>query len=140
MILGIGIDSVDIKRFENWSAYSPQQLRRIFSEQEIAYCLQNPAKSAERFAVRFAAREALFKALSMYQPNHTIPFLTLCRLVKVEKNSNHSPYLVADWNQITVQWTIPPIQVLLSLTHTHQIATAFVILQNISHINPYNKK
>lgn len=128
MIFGIGIDSVDIKRFEAWSTYNPQQLRRIFSEQEIAYCLQSTAKSAERFAVRFAAREAFFKALSMYQPEHAIPFLTLCKLVRVEKNSNNSPHLIVNWEHITAHYAIPPVRVLISLTHTHQIATAFVIL------------
>lgn len=134
MILGIGVDSVDIKRFESWSSYNPPLLRRIFSEQEIAYCLQNPSKSAERFAVRFAAREAFFKAYSMYQPEHAIPFLTLCRLITIEKKSNDAPNLLVDWVKVAAHRSntfIPPttsIDILLSLTHTQQTATAFVIL------------
>ena len=131
MILGIGIDSVDVERFETWSSYNQKTLRRIFSEQEIAYCLQTPAKTAERFAARFAAREAFFKALSMYQPECTIPFLTVCRLVTIEKNKNNSPSLIVDWKQMTSYQPITPIKILLSLTHTHQVATAFVILQSI---------
>lgn len=129
MILGIGIDSVEIKRFATWSSYSSNMLRRIFSEQEIAYCLQNPTKTAERFAVRFAAREAFYKALSIYQPKHTVPFLTLCHLVTIEKNKNNSPSLVVDWKQIASFYPINPAQSLLSFTHTQQVATAFVILQ-----------
>lgn len=130
MIFGIGVDSVEIKRFESWLSYSPQLLRRIFSEQEIEYCLQNPTKSAERFAVRFAAREAFFKAYSMYQPEHAIPFLTLCRLIAIKKSSNNAPYLIVDWAQIATHLPIPPIDMLLSFTHTQQIATAFVVLQD----------
>lgn len=130
MILGIGIDSVDIKRFASWSLYSPKILRRIFSEQEIAYCLQNPAKSAERFAVRFAAREAFFKALSTYQPEHNLPFLTVCRLVTIEKNKNNSPHLLVNWEKMVSLYPIKPVKILVSLTHTSLIATAFVILQN----------
>lgn len=64
MVLGIGIDSVDIARFEQWHTYSHKKLLRVFSPAEIAYSLENPTKSAERFAVRFAAKEALFKALT----------------------------------------------------------------------------
>jgi len=129
MILGIGIDSVDVKRFATWSSYNQKILLRIFSEQEIDYCLQTPAKTAERFAVRFAAREAFYKALSMYQPEHTVPFLSLCRLITIEKHKNNSPYLIVDWEQITSYHPIRPAETLLSLTHTQQIATAFVILQ-----------
>lgn len=140
MILGIGVDSVEIKRFSSWSAYSPHVLRRIFSEQEIAYCLQNPTKMAERFAVRFAAREAFFKAYSMYQPEHAIPFLTLCRLIAIEKSSNNMPRLIVDWTQIsahlaTTQYQpttqhqpLTPVDTLLSLTHTQEAATAFIVL------------
>jgi holo-[acyl-carrier protein] synthase len=129
MILGIGVDSVEIKRFATWSLYPKKILLRIFSEQEITYCLQTPAKTAERFAVRFAAREAFFKALSMYQPEHTVPFLTLCRLVTIEKNKNNAPILIIDWEQIASYQPIRPAETLISFTHTEQIATAFVILQ-----------
>ncbi len=131
MILGIGIDSVEVKRFETWSSYNQKVLLRVFSEQEIVYCLQNPAKTAERFAARFAAREAFFKALSMYQPEYTLPFLTVCRLVTIEKNKNNSPSLIVDWKQIISYCPITPTGTLLSLTHTQQVATAFVILQQI---------
>ena len=50
MILGVGIDAVEIARFADWHTKSDKQLRRIFSEEEMAYCLSVPAKTAERFA------------------------------------------------------------------------------------------
>ena len=56
MICGIGVDSVEIERFALWLDYSKKRLSRIFSLEEIEYCLQQKNKSAERFAVRFAAR------------------------------------------------------------------------------------
>ncbi len=61
MILGIGIDCVDIDRFISWRTFSMQKLHRVFSEQEIAYCLSSTHTqiSAERFAAHFATREAL---------------------------------------------------------------------------------
>jgi holo-[acyl-carrier protein] synthase len=129
MILGIGVDSVEIQRFRSWSLYSRSQLSRIFSEQEITYCLQNPIKSAERFAARFAAREAFFKALSTHKPNHTIPFLTVCRLITIEREGN-VPRLIIDWTQIIDYQPIISIHTLLSLTHTQKVATAFVVLES----------
>ncbi|MBI2343608.1 MAG: holo-ACP synthase [Deltaproteobacteria bacterium] len=63
MILGIGIDLVDVRRIEaiifRWQE---RFLRRIFTDQEIARC-NNKKNPAQRFATRYAAKEAVFKAL-----------------------------------------------------------------------------
>ena len=40
MILGIGIDAVEIERFKDWHTKPVNQLMRIFSAEEIAYCLK----------------------------------------------------------------------------------------------------
>ncbi|HRN78413.1 MAG TPA: 4'-phosphopantetheinyl transferase superfamily protein [Candidatus Dependentiae bacterium] len=135
MIVGIGIDSVDIQRFAHWHIYNPQILRRIFSDQEIDYCLQNNTKSAERFAVRFAAREALFKALTMHAPGHNIPFLTLCRAVSIQKHMN-VPSLHINWPTIQRWYPYEPVTPLLSLTHTQHIATAWIVLQKHDNYQP----
>ena len=91
MILGIGIDSVEIERFAHWHTYSDHSLSRIFSAEEIAYCRANPVLATQRFAVRFAAREALYKALSTAAPGNTIPFLTLCRAVTITHSASGAP-------------------------------------------------
>lgn len=63
MILGIGIDLVDVRRIEaiiyRWQ---DRFLRRVFTAKEIAYC-NNKKNPAQRFATRFAAKEAVVKAL-----------------------------------------------------------------------------
>lgn len=124
MIVGIGIDSIEIARFAQWHTYSQKQLLRIFSHEEIEYCLSNTAKSAERFAVRFAAREALFKAYSVGQPGHKIPFLKFCKAVTISKK-NGIPFIKIEPQIIMASYTI-----LISLTHTATIATAFAILED----------
>ena len=124
MILGIGIDSIEIARFRQWHRRSLVQLQRIFSPEEIDYCLQMPAKSAERFAARFAAREAFFKALCSAFPEQQVPFLTLCKAVAIHKNSNGTPNLVVDWQLLKIN----PLKPLISLTHTNVAATALVML------------
>ena len=39
MIMGIGVDVVEIERFKKWRHYSYGQFRKIFSEQELKDCL-----------------------------------------------------------------------------------------------------
>jgi len=128
MILGIGIDSVEINCFSLWHTYSQKKLLRIFSEDEIKYCLQLPQKSAERFAVRFAAREAFFKAFSAAYPTLYIPFLTLCRFVSIQKNDNGRPSLWVDWKNLVKSHDISVI-CHISLSHTQYDAMAFVIIE-----------
>lgn len=118
MIIGIGIDSVEIDRFKHWHNYPDKQLLKIFSQEEINYCRANQLKSAERFAVRFSAREALFKALP--QP---IPFLRLCKAVIIKKDHNGKPEMIVDL------MLIKNCKIFISLTHTKTIATAMVILE-----------
>lgn len=63
MIYGIGVDLVDVRRVEaiifRWQ---DRFLRRIFTEKEIHYC-NNKKNPAQRFATRYAAKEAFLKAL-----------------------------------------------------------------------------
>jgi holo-[acyl-carrier protein] synthase len=62
MIVGTGIDIVDITRFERFVAEENTALfRRIFTAAEIEYCSARK-RSAQHFALRFAAKEALLKA------------------------------------------------------------------------------
>lgn len=60
--MNIGIDIEEVKRFEKY-INDREALERIFTADEISYCLpkKDPAK---HFAVRFAAKEAVWKALN----------------------------------------------------------------------------
>jgi holo-[acyl-carrier protein] synthase len=125
VIIGIGLDSVEIVRFQQWQCFSRHTLARIFSEQEIDYCLSNSTKSAERFAVRFAAREAFFKAISSVSSDKKLPFLTVCKKVHVVRKNDGLTELQVEWNVFTLSMSVAP---LLTLTHTATTATALVIL------------
>ena len=63
MIIGIGVDLIDVTRFES-IIYRWQQrfLRRVFTDKEIRYC-NTKKHPAQRFATRYAAKEAFIKAL-----------------------------------------------------------------------------
>jgi holo-[acyl-carrier protein] synthase len=64
MIIGVGIDIVDISRIDAlWKRYGTRFLSRVFTPEEIAYCTARHDMAAS-LAGRFAAKEAAFKALS----------------------------------------------------------------------------
>lgn len=63
-ILGHGIDIVEIERIARALADHPQRFpERIFTVTERAYCDLAPRRRAERYAARFAVKEAVLKAL-----------------------------------------------------------------------------
>jgi holo-[acyl-carrier protein] synthase len=59
--MDVGVDIVEIHRIAK-QAHNPRFLKRVFTPQEIAYC-RSRKNSAQHFAVRFAAKEAVWKAV-----------------------------------------------------------------------------
>jgi len=137
MIYGIGIDAEEVIRFEDWHNKSQKALERIFSIQEITYCLSTPTKSAERFAVRYAAREAFYKAYQSacylhVQQVPSISFLNVCKHVMITKHGNGVPHCNVDWSTLqkgqAIQLPEKQLRVLLSLSHTRTVAYASVVI------------
>ncbi len=64
MIVGVGVDLVDVSRMERIlrSRWAGRFVTKVFSREEAATC-DAMAHSAEGFAARFAAKEAVAKAL-----------------------------------------------------------------------------
>ncbi|HEV2522747.1 MAG TPA: holo-ACP synthase [Candidatus Acidoferrales bacterium] len=63
MIVGLGVDITEVTRIEAVIARRGRPfLERLFTPSEIKYC-EKHRHSAERFAGRFAAKEAAMKAL-----------------------------------------------------------------------------
>jgi len=63
MIVGTGIDIAEVPRIQQAiERFRQRFVERVFTEGEIRYC-QSKANRVERFAARFAAKEAAMKAL-----------------------------------------------------------------------------
>jgi holo-[acyl-carrier protein] synthase len=62
MIIGIGVDVVHVCRMERWRM-SPGLLERYFHPEELATALSRGSGATLSLAARFAAKEALGKAL-----------------------------------------------------------------------------
>jgi holo-[acyl-carrier protein] synthase len=61
-ILGTGIDIIEVKRIKRTLNGNKGFARRVFTPGEIAYC-ESKANKYQHYAVRFAAKEAILKAL-----------------------------------------------------------------------------
>lgn len=132
-MITIGTDIVCVDRFKKWKSYSYDQLRRVFAKQEIDYCRDDMSC----LAVRFAAKEAFFKALSamlvkLGLTKHEFTFLFLCQHIYVDKTTWDVPVFVVDWQKIgkKIQAELPELQVELSISHERKYAIACVIIQS----------
>ncbi len=132
MILGIGIDTIHVDRFNEYHLHNNDKLQKIFSSDEIDYCLQKE-RPAAHFASRFATREAFFKAyqamLHHYSKEHPANLFTINKKIKVLHTQKGLPYIQAEWAELLPSGVDVP-QVHVSITHTDMIATAFVVLSS----------
>ncbi len=64
MVIGIGVDIIEIERVkDSVNMYGEHFLNKIYTKKELEYCL-NKNDKYQHLAARFAAKEAVYKALS----------------------------------------------------------------------------
>ena len=125
MIVGTGIDIAEVPRIaQAIQRYGDRFLRRIFTEGEIQYC-ESKANRVERYAARFAAKEAAMKALGTGW-NHGVRW----RDVEVRRESGGRPTLAFHGKAAEFASKLGAVHVALSLSHTASEAIAQVILEN----------
>jgi holo-[acyl-carrier protein] synthase len=120
VIVGIGVDAVDVERFRRSLERTPSMRERLFTPSELAD-LASRADSAPSLAARFAAREAVMKALGVGLGAFGF------HEVWVERADSGAPSLritgaaaaLADAHGVT-DWH-------LSITHTSATAIAYVV-------------
>lgn len=122
MIYGIGIDLVKIERLktaiEKWG---DKFLKRVFTDEEISYCYKknNPYFS---FAVRFAAKEALIKAIGS---EVAVPLTD----IEVSNSEKGKPVIKANGKLKIFLTQIEIRRILLSLSHEREYGIACVVLE-----------
>lgn len=115
MIAGIGIDVVDIARFERSLERTPGLRERLFAESER----DRPVRS---LAARFAAKEALIKALG----GHAVIRWHDMRIVQ-DVDGNPDFALSGALSRHVAELGIDHVH--LSMSHDAGIASAFVVLE-----------
>ena len=109
-IVNIGTDIEEVRRFEKLDI---KTLRRLFTEEELNYCSKSKNK-AQHLAVRFAAKEAVFKALPFEE-------IALKKIEIIRKPGAKPQIFVQDARAKNLIFK-------LSLSHTKNNAVAFVIV------------
>jgi holo-[acyl-carrier protein] synthase len=64
--MGVGVDLLEIERLERALERHPRLAQRVFTEDELAYAGER-ARPGRHLAARFAAKEAVIKALGLRQ-------------------------------------------------------------------------
>ena len=125
MIVGIGIDVAEVKRIRAViESHGERFLRRVFTPDEVAYCEQFKNKY-ERYAARFAAKEAGMKALGTGWSRGV-------RWVDVEvvRQRGGRPTLELKGEARKIADGLGVKHVALSITHTVEQAIAQVIFES----------
>jgi holo-[acyl-carrier protein] synthase len=73
--LGIGIDLIEIERVERALERRPRLAERLFTEAELSYARER-ARPGRHLAARFAAKEAVIKALGQGVPPREIEVIS----------------------------------------------------------------
>ena len=117
-VIGVGIDAVPVRRMRALLERQPRAADRLFSPQEQEYC-ERFADSYPRYAARFAAKEAVGKALGI----GIIGF----RWRDVEVLSGGQPRVALHGRVAQVAREMHVTRVDLSLSHTDDQALALAV-------------
>ena len=115
MILGIGIDIIEIERVRRAiGRWGEAFLTHIFNEEELEY-VKKRKFPAQHYAARFAAKEAVYKA---FGDNKSL----LWKDITILNDENGKPYCRIKDNNFKNK-------ILLSISHTRNYAVANAIIE-----------
>jgi len=125
MIIGIGVDIIEIARLERALAEYGTRLRdRVFTPGEIVYC-HSAGRRAERYATRFAAKEAARKAIGAAKPVAALAW----REVEIISSAEGAPQLEFHGRARELAKELGVTRVHVSLSHAREQAIAIVVLE-----------
>ena len=124
MILGTGVDIAETSRIErSLERHGERFSQRVFTPAEIAYC-EKFKNRAERYAARFAAKEAAFKALGTGW-REGIRWLD----VEVVHLPSGKPELVLSGKALEIAREMRVTRMSVSISHSDRYVVALVIFE-----------
>ena len=121
MKITCGTDIIEIKRIkESIEQLENKFVERVYTDKEIQYCESKKKQKYQHYAARFAAKEAIFKAISSKLNNkYDIGWQN----IEVINDENGRPHV----NLLDVD--IPEIEEMdISISHCKEYATANVVV------------
>lgn len=134
MIIGTGIDVVNIDRFQAIITKNPALLKRVFVPHERA-------KNLRSLAARFAAKEAIAKALRA-------PAGMVWQHCWIENTADGAPYIVVEGTVAKAAQALGINRWHLTITHDDPVAIASVVAEHLTdselnllaHLDPQGKE
>lgn len=124
MIVGTGIDIAEVPRIrQSIERFGQRFLQRVYTEGEMRYC-DSKANRVERYAARFAAKEAAMKALGTGW-NHGVRW----RDCEVAREPGGRPTMRFHGKAGEFAAKLGVKNIALSISHTEEEAIAQVILE-----------
>jgi holo-[acyl-carrier protein] synthase len=120
VVIGIGTDLVELARFRTAMARTPGLVERVFTEDERAYA-ELRTDPTERFAARFAAKEAVLKAMGAGIGDCAL------REIEVVRAESGAPSVRLHGKAATLAGERGIGSWLLTLTHTESLAQAIAV-------------
>jgi holo-[acyl-carrier protein] synthase len=120
-VIGIGLDAVEVDRFRRVVARTPSLVERVFTDGERSYGAA-AADPAPRLAARFAAKEAVMKALGV-----GLGAFAFHEVEVVRDPSSGGPSLVLRGGAARLAAERGVAGWRLSLTHTDRTASAVAV-------------
>jgi len=123
MIVGVGIDMIEVDRVMDKINRNVAFKEKIFSADEIAFC-ESKMNQGENYAARFAAKEAFLKATGMgLSLGHNLADIE----ISADENGKPLVRLKGSFQEQATKnnWT----RIHVSLSHLQSIACAVVIIE-----------
>ena len=126
MTIGIGVDVVDLERFESVVDRRPRFVDRVFTPDEREYCDRARGSSlrCQRYAVRFAAKEAVMKVFGCGLGAYAFHDVAVSR-----NDDSGEPTLVVTGAAAALAKERGIERWHLSLSHSEAVAIAFVVAE-----------
>ncbi len=120
MIFGLGVDIVEVERMRVALERHPRMKERLFSKQEREYC-ESSSRPEVHYALRFAAKEAVLKAIGTGFEGMRFTD------VEVARDQKGKPYPVLHGRAAQVAEELDVSEMHLSLSYTHSTAVASAV-------------
>ncbi|MCS7192739.1 MAG: holo-ACP synthase [Armatimonadetes bacterium] len=123
-IIGVGIDIVDVERIRKMAEeYSERFFRRVFSDEELSYCMRF-SDPFPHLAARWAAKEAVAKAMGTGFTGGVT-----WKSISVVHTPNGEPIAVLTGAAKSIATNLGVKKVWLSLSHTQNYAAALAVIE-----------
>ena len=132
--VGLGVDIVEVDRMAALLERSPTFPEQVFSPEERAYC-NRKANSATHYALRFAAKEAVVKALGTGFAEGI-----WVRDIEVERSKSGKPLVKLTGRALEVARERGVREFSLSLSYTHNTAVACALAITESSVRASQKR